>query len=268
MTHFRLFHWNAAEAKQKISILESLGCQVDYQINAPQALKELKDKKTLTDGVIIDLSRLPMQGRDIALNIRHAKATRNIPIIFVEGDREKVKQVKTQVPDANYTNYSQIQDALKKAVADPPKVTTIPRSVFEPYKDVSLAKKLGIKPDTTLALIDAPVDFTQTLGALPANVRILKQFSPESKLTMLFVETQEGLQNQLTKIVSELQPNVKLWIAWRKKKAEKIASATQTTVREAGLAAGLVDYKIASVDTTWTALLFSRRKSKKSNAYE
>ena len=35
---------------------------------------------------------------------------------------------------------------------------------------------------------------------------------------------------------------------------------TQAAVRSAGLAAGLVDYKIASIDATWSGLLFTRRK--------
>ena len=35
---------------------------------------------------------------------------------------------------------------------------------------------------------------------------------------------------------------------------------TQQYVRETGLAAGLVDYKICAVDATWSGLLFTRRQ--------
>lgn len=257
MTYIRLFHWNKAEAIQKISILESLGCKVDYEIDAPQALRGLKDNPPVI--VIIDLSRLPSQGRDIAINIRHAKATRNIPIIFVEGDPQKVEQIKTYIPDAIYTSYSQIQDALKEAIANPPTVTVIPKSIFEHYRDVPLAKKLGIKLNTTVALIDPPNDFTETLGTLPSNVKILNQFSDEADLTLLFVRTKEDLQNKLVKIGERLKPNGRIWIAWQKKKSENTTAASQTTVRKAGLSMGFVDYKIARIDATWTALLFSRR---------
>jgi hypothetical protein len=182
--------------------------------------------------------------------------------VFVEGDKQKVNQVKTHVPDAVYTDYSQIHQALKEAIAHPPRVTTIPKSIFEPYRRAPLAKKLGIKPNTTIALIDPPEDFVKTLGELPRSVTIQKQLSERPDLIILFARTQGDLENKVTKIISKLRPNGKLWIAWRKKASETAADVTQTTVRKAGLALGLVDYKICSIDGTWTGLLFTRRKPK------
>ena len=260
MTHIRLFHWNATEAKQKAAILESAGYIVEYEPFPPQALKKLRSNPPAA--VIVDLSRLPSQGRDIAINIRHAKTTRNIPIIFVEGDQQKINQIKAHIPDALYTNYKQIHIVLKEAITHPPKVTVIPKSVFEPYKHTSLAKKLGIKPNTTLALIDPPEDFTKILSKLPRNVTIQKQVSDQSDLTILFAETQKDLENRMTKIIDKLQRNGKLWIAWRKKAPNIAVNLTQTTVRKAGLALGLVDYKVCRIDAAWTGLLFTRRKFK------
>jgi DNA-binding NarL/FixJ family response regulator len=118
------------EAKQKASIIESAGYEVDYEPFAPLALRKLRDSPPAA--VVIDLSRLPSQGLDIAINIRHAKATRNILIVFVEGDKEKVNQVKTYVPDALYTDYGQIHESLKEAITHPPKLAIIPKSIFEP----------------------------------------------------------------------------------------------------------------------------------------
>jgi hypothetical protein len=39
-----------------------------------------------------------------------------------------------------------------------------------------------------------------------------------------------------------------------------VTDLTDREVREAGLAAGLVDYKVCAVDSTWSGLLFTRRK--------
>ena len=261
MTHVFLIHWNATEAKQKASILESAGYNVDYESSALQALKKLRSTPPAV--VVIDLSRLPNQGRDMAINIRHAKTTRNIPIIFVEGDKEKTNQIKTHVPDALYTNYNQINEALKEAITQPLKVTTIPKSTFEPYKHASLSKKLGIKPNTKLVLIDPPKEFTKTLGELPRNVTIEKQMSDQSDLIIIFAITQEDLQDRLTKIIDKLQPDGKLWIAWQKKTPQTATNVTQTTVRKTGLTRGLVDYKVCSFDATWTGLLFTLRKPKR-----
>lgn len=260
MTQVRLIHWNATEARQKASILESEGYEVDYESFTPEALRKMRNSHPAA--VVIDLSRLPSQGRDIAINILHAKATRDIPIVFVEGDQQKVSQIKTHVPNALYTDYNQIGAVLKEAILHPPEVTVIPKSVFEAYRDASLAKKLGLKPNTRLALIDPPEDFTKTLGELPRSVTIQKELSGQSDLIILFARKQEDLQNRIGEIIDKLEPSGKLWIAWEKKVSETTNDITQATVRKAGLALGLVDYKVCSIDTTWTGLLFTRRKPK------
>jgi CheY-like chemotaxis protein len=243
-------------------ILKSLGYEVDYEPYPPKALKQLRNNPPAA--VIIDLSRLPSQGRDIAVNILHAKATRNIPIIFVEGDSQKVHQIKTHVPDAIYTHYDQIGQALTKAFTDPPKVKQIPKSIFEPYEQTSLAKKLGIRPNSRIVLVDPPDDFTKTLGELPQNVTIKNRLSNKSDIVILFAAKQERLRSQIIGIINELPLGGKLWIAWQKQESETATSVTQATVRKTGLALGLVDYKICRIDSEWTALLFTRRKHKNS----
>jgi CheY-like chemotaxis protein len=265
LIHIRLFHWNATEAKQKASVIESAGYEVDYELFAPQALKKMRNNPPAA--VVIDLSRLPSQGGDIAINIRHAKATRNIPIVFVEGDQEKVNEIRTLVPDALYTEYSQIHVTLKEAINNPPKVAITPKSVFERYRHAPLAKKLGIRPNIKLVLIDPPEDFTKTLGELPRGVTLKNQLSDQSDLIILFARKQEDLRDRITKIINKLQPNGKLWIAWRKKTPHLATEVAQTTVRKAGLALGLVDYKICSIDATWTGLLFTRRRPNKPSTH-
>ena len=53
-----------------------------------------------------------------------------------------------------------------------------------------------------------------------------------------------------------------LWIVWPKKSSGVVTDLSQTAVREVGLAAGLVDYKVCSINETWSGLLFTRRKGK------
>ena len=260
MTRLRLVHWNIEEAREKVQFLQSIGYEVDHSGLAPQILEDLK--KNPPSVVVIDLSRLPMQGRDLAICIRHVKAIRNIPIIFVEGDSRKLDQIKTLLPDAVYTTYTRIRNAIKRAVAYPTKMTIVPKSIFEPYKNTPLVKKLGIKSDITIALIKAPRDFLETLGTLPHGVTIRKQPSSQTDLIILFAETQADLRISVLKIAAALTPNGRLWIAWRKKTSETTANLTQAAVRKTGLAMGLVDYKICSIDPIWTALLFAKRKTK------
>jgi hypothetical protein len=51
-----------------------------------------------------------------------------------------------------------------------------------------------------------------------------------------------------------------MWIAWPKKSSGVVTDLTQNDVRRYGLDSGLVDYKIAAIDETWSGLIFARRK--------
>ncbi len=53
-----------------------------------------------------------------------------------------------------------------------------------------------------------------------------------------------------------------LWIIWPKKASGVVSDLSQTVVRETGLAAGLVDFKVAAIDATWSGLRFSQRKTR------
>jgi hypothetical protein len=51
-----------------------------------------------------------------------------------------------------------------------------------------------------------------------------------------------------------------MWIIWPKKSSGVVTDLQQNAVRKCGLGAGLVDYKIAAVDSTWSGLKFAVRK--------
>jgi hypothetical protein len=51
-----------------------------------------------------------------------------------------------------------------------------------------------------------------------------------------------------------------VWIAWPKKASGIQTDLNQQRVRETGLRSGLVDFKICSIDQTWSGLCFTRRK--------
>ena len=50
-----------------------------------------------------------------------------------------------------------------------------------------------------------------------------------------------------------------LWILWPKKTSGVPSDLTQAVVRKLGLASRLVDYKVCSVDGTWSGLRFTQR---------
>ncbi len=256
----RLIHWKPIEASQEAEKLRAAGYEVVLESLTPASLRELKEGPP--DAVVIDLSRLPTQGRDLGLTLRKFKSTRGVPLVFVEGDQEKVERIKKFLPDVVYTTYSQIQADLKHAIANPPEDPVVPRSAFDGYSGAPLPKKLGIKPRSAVCLIDAPQDFEKALGSLPQGVSFYRWTEDIEKarcdLIIWFVTSRKDLEKRM-RIVRERVGKGGIWIAWPKRASGIFSDLSQAVVRELGLAIGLVDFKICSIDKTWSGLRFSLR---------
>jgi hypothetical protein len=259
MSYIRLIHWNAEEARERAVLLDASGFDVVWDVpNGVGLFKEIAERPPLA--VVIDLSRLPSQGRDLGIMIRKKASTRNIPLIFVGGDPEKVQILEEILPDAIYTSWEDISKSLASAIANPPLEPVVPKSVFDVYRGRPLAQKLGIKENTIVVVVAAPQNFAHTVGDLPDGARISDVESDPWDLMIWFVRSRdllgEGIAEQAKKATQ-----APLWIAWPKKASKVKTDLTQKIVRETGLAAGLVDYKICSIDEIWSALLFTLPKA-------
>jgi hypothetical protein len=258
MTRVRLIHWNAAEAEERAARLEALGYQVDAAVpRGPATIRELAADPPAA--VVIDLARLPSQGRDVAVNLRLQAGSRRVPLLFVGGDPAKVPAIRDLLPDAVYSTWEEIGAALPEAIAAPPANPVVPASAFAAYAGRPLLGKLGIKGGTHLALLGAPAGFMDTLGALPEGVSVGNEIDAATDLAMWFVRSYAELQAGIEGVAAQVR-RTSLWIAWPKKGSPLAADLGEPLVRKAGRATGLVDFKICSIDDTWSALLFRRRK--------
>jgi hypothetical protein len=255
----RLIHWNAEEAAERAEWLTALGYAAEHELVSDPALtRQLGSNPPAA--IIIDLSRLPSQGRDVALLLRRRKATRQVPLVFVGGDPAKVVCVKELLPDAIYTSWAGIGDALREAIASPPSDPVVPQSQFAAYAGKPLCEKLRIKENLAVGLLGAPGDFHRTLGELPDGAQLCPAADEACDLTIWFTRSRDELEQGIARMArfAEGKP---LWIAWPKRTSGEQTDLTQQGVRELGLAAGLVDYKICSIDETWSGLLFTKRRS-------
>ncbi|MHC4181582.1 MAG: ANTAR domain-containing protein, partial [Planctomycetota bacterium] len=240
--------------------LRAAGYEVVCEPLDAAALRGLKEDPPAA--VVIDLGRLPAQGRDVGLVLRKSKATRHVPLVFVEGDPEKVARTKQLLPDAVYTTWGRIRSALRRAIARPPHDPLTPESVMAGYSGTPLPKKLGIKAGSVVALAGAPKDFAKTLGRLPQGVTLRRQARGRCDLVIYFPKSSVELKRRIERL-GELAGKGGLWVVWPKKASGIASDLTQPAVRQIGLAAGLVDYKVCAVDATWTGLRFARRKSER-----
>lgn len=249
----RLIHWNEIEAKEKAGKLRSAGYLVKYDKFTPALLRE---RENPPNAIVIDLSRLPSQGRDVAMALRSYKLTRAIPLIFVDGKTEKAERIRAQIPDAIYANWDHIIERLEEAIRHPPQEVPRARSRLDGYAGVPLPQKLGIKPGYVVSLVGSPSGFRQTLGELPENVVLRDGVRGESNLTLWFAKSRRELEERLQRM-RIFSKNTGLWIIWPKQTSKLHTDLGQLIVREAGIAAGMVDFKICSIDATWSGLRFT-----------
>ena len=254
-----LIHWKAAEAEKRKEQLKAAGYEVLYEPVSPVLLRKLRNDPPVA--VVIDLTRVPSQGRDVGIALRHYKATRDVPLVFAEGDSVKVAAIKQLLPDAAFTRWTRIRTALKKAIATPPKSVPAQPSMLAGYAGTPLPKKLGIKPDSVVMLVGAPSDFEGTLGVVPDGVTFRRQARGKSDLVIWFAKTCRDLEGRIERSAA-MTGKGGMWIAWPKQASGVKTDLTQAIVRKTGLANGLVDYKICAIDETWSGLKFARRKGK------
>lgn len=255
----RLIHWKAAEAEERVASLRAAGYRVEYEEPSPAVLRQIKEKPPAA--VVIDLTRLPSHGRDVAVGLRQVKATRSVPLVFVEGDASKVERIKKLLPDATFTSWGRIRGSLNKAIAHPPEEPVVPGSSLAGYSGTPLVKKLGIKEGWMVALVGAPEDFERTLGKLPKGAETRRGARGRPDLVIWFPKAQKELKQRVGR-VGELAGAGGLWIAWPKKASGVPTDLTPDIVRGTGLDSGLVDYKVCAIDATYTGLRFARRKPK------
>lgn len=257
MVRIRLIHWNAAEAAERAARLPNAEFEVDHAPLDTAGLRALRANPP--DALLIDLGRLPSHGRDVGVAMRQTKATRGLPLVFVDGDPAKVELVRQLLPDAVYTDWANVQLALRDAIANPPANPVAPASGLAGYSGTPLPRKLGIKPGFAVALPGAPDDFETTLGELPEDVVFRRRAQGRCDLIVWFVGSRRELRQRVQRYGQRAGPGG-LWICWPKKASGVKSDLSERVVRETGLASGLVDYKIASIDQTWSGLRFTRRR--------
>jgi len=259
----RLIHWNIDEARERATTILALGYKVDYSPFTIQSIRELN--KHPPEAIMIDLSRLPSQGRDVAANLGQYDSLRSVPFIFVGGDPEKVALIKKIFPHLTYGDWPGIAASLKEAIGHTGTSKRVSTSAFEAYKHVPLTRKLGVKKDQTTRLVNAPDDFELTLGAVPTGAVLTRGLARSPDMTIWFVKSRTELAKKIGERVKAAEHG-RLWIAWPKKTSVISTDLSQTVVRETGLSNGLVDYKICAMNDTWSALLFTKRQPKETES--
>jgi hypothetical protein len=126
------------------------------------------------------------------------------------------------------------------------------------YSGTPLAQKLGIKPETRLAVLDAPDGFA--IPDLPDGVDARTTARGVSDVILSFHTSRAALVKRLPALMRALDVDGGLWISWPKKASKLPTDLTEDVLREVCLPIGLVDVKVCAIDDTWSGLRLCLRK--------
>lgn len=256
MARVRIIHWRPAEAGPLVEACRACGHEVEFdEIPFPVLAKTIR--RNQPDALIIDLTRLPSHGRELAMAIRRTKYSRHIPIIFVGGEPEKVEAIRKQLPDAAYSTLKQLCSRIKSACANPVKNPIAPPGVMERYGSRTKAQKLGVKQGSSVAVIDPPRDYEAVLGDLGEGVELVENPSSVHPVTLWFIRDPDAFRGALRRMRA-IADKTRLWVVRPKGPKSRI---NENFLRAAANEVGLVDYKICAIDDHWTGCVFARRKS-------
>jgi hypothetical protein len=122
------------------------------------------------------------------------------------------------------------------------------------YSGTPLPRKLGIKEQFRIALLDLPAEVKSELKSALASCQVAK--GGPIDFAMIFVKTSGELRKQFPRFAKLLAPSGMLWVSWPKKASGVASDLDENEVRRIGLEAGLVDVKVCAVNEVWSGLKF------------
>jgi hypothetical protein len=105
----------------------------------------------------------------------------------------------------------------------------------------------------------APADYSATLAEMGQKADVSARLSGKFDLIQYFATSEEQLNAVLANLAQHLEPAGMLWVCWAKRRSPLHSGLGESAVRRLGLAAGLVDVKLAAVSDDWSGLKFVYR---------
>jgi hypothetical protein len=122
------------------------------------------------------------------------------------------------------------------------------------YSGTPLLKKLGIKPEMKVLLINQPSDYYTLLEINISEQLCKKNETPD--FIHLFVKTEKEFISEMKKLKPIYKKNttITIWVSWYKKAAKISTDVTEDTIRNYALQNDLVDVKVCAVSEVWSGL--------------
>jgi hypothetical protein len=123
------------------------------------------------------------------------------------------------------------------------------------YSGTPQLAKLGIEPGVRLRILGADPDWT---FAEPLEGVDVHDNGP-CDVALVFVRALVEL-DALVRWGELVYPSGAVWVAWPRKAAGHASEVDENAIRDAALAVGMVDTKVAAIDDDWSGLKIVWRK--------
>lgn len=122
------------------------------------------------------------------------------------------------------------------------------------YSGTPLIKKLGIKDDMKVLLLDAPDNYFELLGSRLAGQLCRKGEIPD--FVHLFATRQRTYESALQSLTpfTRKKPAIVVWASWYKKSAGIPTDVSENSIRDFALQNDWVDIKVCAVSEQWSGL--------------
>lgn len=130
------------------------------------------------------------------------------------------------------------------------------------YSGTPLWKKLGLKPGMRAQLLHADPGWSVPVEDGPLGIEWLTPDSTEpAGLIVAFYREAAAYLDELDSLMPRIHPAGMIWAAWPRKAAGHVSDLDENVIRDAALARGLVDVKVAAISHDWSALKLVIRRT-------
>jgi len=122
------------------------------------------------------------------------------------------------------------------------------------YSGTPLIKKLGIKPEMKVLIINKPDDYYKLLEVDNSDQSCSSNEIPD--FIHLFARSVKEFESEMKSLKSICKKNstVIIWVSWYKKAAKIPTDITEDVIRSYALKNNLVDVKVCAVSDIWSGL--------------
>ena len=122
------------------------------------------------------------------------------------------------------------------------------------YSGTALEKKLGIRENSRIRLINAPENYFDLFTVWPDNIEISDDPRLKKNLIHFFTKEFSEYHSMLPLLKKEIEQNGMIWVSWPKKTSKISSDVSEDLIRNYAIETGLVDIKVCAVNEQWSAL--------------